>query len=688
MNTPWSIALGLFLTFSVAIKGQGVVINELRSSGEGPDVVELLNTGDRPIELSGIRFNLKERTAQLAKQTTLARSARCVIAFGNNLPDSVLHIPFGLPKDGGTLLLVSLDGLKILDVCTWPSMPSNVSIGRQPDGGKGWSFFAEPSFGVANADTPTLRRIAAMPWAEGSTGLETPQERIILRAEQGDHIRYTNDGTEPTAEHGTDYSAPITINRNTVIKARAFGEGALPSNTFTGTFLTHGPNGTTVAVNMLPDDAWDGGSTSATVELCGFGNAGARTVQLRESGSGSRSYPKRNLKVDAHGKGTLPWPDGTMGEEAILRADATPHAFLHNLFMEVVARQSGGHVDVQVSLPMELYLNGNYHGLYRWMPPKDEEWLCATHGYEALDILHGPSLRKIEGDRSHFHAAYEALLSGEPLDTLAASIDMSSLIDLACFDLWSGRADHDLNVRCWRPKEAGGKWRWVLYDMDLWAPVDDNSLARMCGEAVPVAPYLPQLLHRDGTRDALLARMTALVATILEPANGRAIVDSLYTAHAEALARDHDRWSAEMQIPEPSLMRSDLLDFTTHRSAHVLHQLSVRTGLKLRTMEITATPGAGGTVEVEDLRSPPLPLRFGAFAGVPLRIRAVPAVGYSFVGWKQHEGGEVITIDPRKSHKLTAVFKRTASDDGPSSDESGQHGLQQAGENGLAIGVP
>ena len=143
-----------------------------------------------------------------------------------------------------------------------------------------------------------------------------------------------------------------------------------------------------------------------------------------------------------------------------------------------------------------------------------------------------------------------------------------------------------------------------------------------------------------------------------------------------------------MQIPEPSLMRSDLLDFTTHRSAHVLHQLSVRTGLKLRTMEITATPGAGGTVEVEDLRSPPLPARFTAFAGVPLRIRAVPAEGYAFVEWKQHEGGDVITVDPRKSHKLTAVFKRTTSDDGPSSDESGQHGLQQAGENGLAIGVP
>ncbi|MBK7087285.1 MAG: hypothetical protein IPH53_22660 [Flavobacteriales bacterium] len=147
MNTPLVDSPRTFPDFLRCNKGAGRGDQRAAQFGEGPDVVELLNTGDRPIELSGIRFNLKERTAQLAKQTTLARSARCVIAFGNNLPDSVLHIPFGLPKDGGTLLLVSLDGLKILDACTWPSMPSNVSIGRQPDGGKGWSLFAEPSSG-------------------------------------------------------------------------------------------------------------------------------------------------------------------------------------------------------------------------------------------------------------------------------------------------------------------------------------------------------------------------------------------------------------------------------------------------------------------------------------------------------------------------------------------------------------
>ncbi|MBK7087286.1 MAG: chitobiase/beta-hexosaminidase C-terminal domain-containing protein [Flavobacteriales bacterium] len=66
-----------------------------------------------------------------------------------------------------------------------------------------------------------------MHWAGNASGTDHPARRT-----RGPYP-YTNDGTEPTAEHGTDYSAPITINRNTVIQARAFGEGALPSNTFT-----------------------------------------------------------------------------------------------------------------------------------------------------------------------------------------------------------------------------------------------------------------------------------------------------------------------------------------------------------------------------------------------------------------------------------------------------------------------
>lgn len=658
MNKACCISLLLALASAGGAMAQGVVINELQCAGEGPDRVELLNTRRTPVDLSGLRFNLNERTAQLEQAVILRRGERCVIAFGDHAEEGSASIPFGLPRSGGTLLLVSPDGLAILDVCTWPAMPADVSIGRQPDGAAGWSFFAAPTFGSANGAAPSLRSICPMPLAEPLGGVVVPGSRMALTAGAGTSIRYTLDGSVPALDNGSDCTAPIGLDRNTVIRARAFADGALPSAVLTGTYLTAPQAGAWVAVNGSPVDGWDGVQVKASVELFGIGPPGAHEVKLRESGSGSRSFPKRNLKLNVRGSGTLAWPQDSEGDEAILRADATPHAFLRNRFMECVARNTGSRVDVQASLPVDLYFNGNYHGLYRWMPPKDEDWLRTLHGHEAMDVLHGPSLRKVHGDRKHFHAAYEALLTGAPVDTLQGLIDVASLVDLACFDLWTGRADHDLNVRCWRPKVPGGTWRWIMYDMDLWAPADDNSLARLCNEPVPVAPYLPQLLHTSSTRDRLLARMSALLATVLAPAHAHALADSLYRAHAAALLRDHARWSSAMEIPAPLEARDALLAFTDQRPAHVLQQLSARTGLHLRTLAIACTPLAGGSVLVEDLPLPALPAKLTAFAGVPLRLRAVPAEGYEFTGWKQVDAGDAITVDPRKTHKLTAVFRR------------------------------
>ena len=662
MNSLRCITLLLTLTSAIAGIGQGVVINELQCAGEGPDRVELLNTGRQPVDISGFRFNLNERSAVLDKHLLLRGGERTVIVFGTTTGEVGQQVQFGLPRSGGTLLLVSSDGLRIMDACTWPAMPAGVSIGRQPDGGSGWSFFAKPGFDAPNANGPALHAIAATPWVEVPPGVVPPGTVIGLKCEAGSMIRYTTDGSEPGLEDGADQPAQLVITRNTIVKAKAFAPDALPSATFTASYFLPPLPAQVVSLN-LPIAEWDGARTSGSVELFEEGSRLQWPVRVRESGSGSRSLPKRNLKLDVHGNASLPWPNGGSGDEVLLRADATPHAFLRNLFMECVAQKAGAHVDVQASQPMDLYFNGRYHGLYRWMPPKDEDWLRALHGHEALDVLHGPSLRKVDGDRAHFHAAYEALLSGQPMDSLRALIDVASLIDLACFDLWTGRGDHDLNVRCWRPKVSGGTWRWILYDMDLWAPADDNSLGRMCGEATPVAPYLPQLLHEASVRDRLLARMSALMATLLSPAYARVLADSLYNAHAEAMLRDHERWSPEMQMPTPVEAQGALLDFAAQRPEQVLEQLSARTGMRLRTVDLAVSPSSGGSVQVEELELLALPVRFTAFAGVPLHLLAVPAEGYEFVEWKGAKGGAATIFVPpnsgtRKSQKLTAVFRR------------------------------
>ena len=65
----------------------------------------------------------------------------------------------------------------------------------------------------------------------------------------GTTVRYTTNGTEPTASNGTLYAGPINVNGTRTIRARAFKDGLEPSNVETATYIfiddviSQSPNG-------------------------------------------------------------------------------------------------------------------------------------------------------------------------------------------------------------------------------------------------------------------------------------------------------------------------------------------------------------------------------------------------------------------------------------------------------------
>ena len=71
----------------------------------------------------------------------------------------------------------------------------------------------------------------------------------ITTATSGATIKYTTDGSTPTASHGTTYTGPIPIGKTTVLRAAAFATGFQSSNVDTQTYLFLGdvirqsPNG-------------------------------------------------------------------------------------------------------------------------------------------------------------------------------------------------------------------------------------------------------------------------------------------------------------------------------------------------------------------------------------------------------------------------------------------------------------
>lgn len=657
-----------------------VRINEMQctrragSDGKGVqgDWVELYNAGRTTVDVSGYALVVDGMSHRLHGPLRMAPRTFHVLWCDDAATESPDHIDLKLARTGGTLLLVAADGVTVHDIFPWPALPQGCTIGRKRDGGRDRGYFERPTPGASNANSTAADVLLAPPRIDVVDGTAR-----IIAPEAATEVRYTVDGAPPNAR-STLYTGPFAVTGGQVLRAMAWAPDAIAAAS------------TAYAVG-IPEQAWSlvvaptdlSGEQGITDVASGnFSRSGpawerqawlqqgadgahAAAVGVAVAGSGTRSLPKRNFKLLAKDRfdasGPIRLPDGGTAPEVVLRADAGPNAFLRNRFILEVARRSGARVDIQPSTPVPLYINGGYQGLYRVMPAKNTAWARGLNGGAPVDLIDGAGPRAVSGGTKAYDELLLTLAKGATAAELEASVDLNSLIDLACFDLWTGRGDHDLNVRCWRPRAAGGRWRWILFDMDQWAPPTDRTVRRMCASAIPETPYVGVLLKEAGLRDRLLARMSALLATTLGPDRALALLDSLADAHATDMAADHSRWHMELSMPSPVAARAELVAHIKGRKLPLLAQLRQETGSRARSLDVEVVPAGAGTVAIEGLRLTSTARRVDSFAGVPLHLRAVPATGMEFAGWRNRaETGPDLVLSGERDEKAVAVFRPAA----------------------------
>ncbi|HEX2618340.1 MAG TPA: CotH kinase family protein, partial [Flavobacteriales bacterium] len=612
LRAPTALCLAVLLRTAAA---QEIRINEVLcahawDATDRADRIELYNAGRTAVDLNGFTIALNGATHRIEGALMIPAHGFRVLFCDHHPERGNDHLDLKLPRGGGSVLLIAPDRTRMLDLFTWPALPAGVSMGRVPDGARNWAFFEQPTFGSANNAASARKRLLRAPI------LQVEGSAVLLTAEEGCTTRYTTDGTSPDVRSAR-YATALTLHNGEVLRARAFADDGIPSTEVVHTALLPPA---AIALTIEPfqlDDPKQGlfanenyarkgreWERPALVEWPLANEARPMMhVGVAVSGSGTRSAPKKNLKLFARDRfgseSVLPFAEGS--DELILRADATPHALLRNLFLERIALRSGRRVDVQPSTVLPLYVNGACFGAYRAMPAKNAAWVKRMGKAEAVDLIDGPGGHAIAGDDVRFRQMLGLLQRGAPIDSLEQLIDVNSLIELACFDLWTGRADHDLNVRCWRPRTADGRFRWILYDMDLWAATDDPTVDRMAQATTLEAPYLDQLLAHPDLRDRLLQRMSTLVATTLAPEQAAALADSLYRTHAELMRTDHERWKDTLSMPAPWEGLADLQAHVQGRAPRILDQLARHTGTDVRTITVQVEPRGAGTITLDGL---------------------------------------------------------------------------------------
>lgn len=208
----------LFLLAPGEAPPASLVINEFVSSnqeglvdedGDTPDWIELYNPGMETVALAGWGLSDTEddpRRWVFGEGSIPAGGFLVVFASNKDRMAPEFHTNFAISSSGEPLILTNPAG-ETVDLVEPVEVPVDVSMGRIPDAGGEWAFFAEPTPGAPN-DTEPAPRVLPPPHFSRPGGFYTePFDLSLVAGEPGVTIIYTLDGSRPDADNlgGTAY---------------------------------------------------------------------------------------------------------------------------------------------------------------------------------------------------------------------------------------------------------------------------------------------------------------------------------------------------------------------------------------------------------------------------------------------------------------------------------------------------
>jgi hypothetical protein len=166
------------------------------------------------------------------------RPAQAVAGQDNTgtLAQPRLHTNFTLSPSGSYLALTTPNGpTTVSSSFNYPEQRYNHSYGPQTGGAL--RYFAAPTPGAANG-LSALTSICAIPTASVQRGyFKEPFSLVLSTPEASGTIRYTLDGSDPTAVNGANYTGPLTVSATTILRMATFSTAKVPSTTVTQTYI-------------------------------------------------------------------------------------------------------------------------------------------------------------------------------------------------------------------------------------------------------------------------------------------------------------------------------------------------------------------------------------------------------------------------------------------------------------------
>ncbi len=475
----------------------GIWINEVCAvqayGSAGEDWIEIANGGAAGISLKGYYLsddidNLKKYSIGGVSIPAGGSSVISATADSARQKDGVL--PFGLSGSGETLILSSPQGV-IVDTFDTGVLRAGYTSGRAKNDASGERvLFDRPTPGAANAP-PAGRAFTRQPVFSLPGGFQVGPVRLSITCpDTGARIYYTLDGSAPTPRSSL-YSAPISITKNTPVRAIACAPARLPSEATAATYLfgqrrtvpVFCITGDEAALKKILQNSRLGRKPEIPAYIEYYDSDGRLGVSfasgLRAKGRASLSNPQKSLVIrlrSDYGTGSVTYPFfpgsgiDTFSALALRNAGQDNRASrIHDSYFARVFR--GMNVDSIETRTVVAYINGKYYGLFDLDEEQNADYLAQHYGLDphAIDMIERNNT-VMDGDVKEFLRVRQAARKWNMKDD-AVFAEFSKLVDVdACMDyliaqIYFGNGDV-INQRFWRARDYSVKWRPILYDLD------------------------------------------------------------------------------------------------------------------------------------------------------------------------------------------------------------------------------
>jgi len=601
------------------------------------------------------------------------------------------HLSFAISRGSEEIALFNQDTL-LIDSVTFGYQERDISVGRKTDGSRIWNYFGDPTPGTSNL-TAGIGQIefSVSPIVSPGSGFFESVQSVSINASSSDYqIKYTLDGSRPTINSET-YTQPLQISGTKVLRVRVYEQGKLPSRIFTYSYFVNEPtNISVISLSAFPETLWDeekgiydnrykSREIPVTIEYFEKDRTKGFSVDagLRMTGQASLDYPQKSFTI---------YTDENYGYEAI-NYQVFPNRRINN-FTELYLRNAGVpdnrltmfrdgalqslvldkiDVDCQGYVPTALFMNGEYWGIYNIREKIGSAYLAYLNNINPDDIdLLEYNLNKIpevvEGQREEFvdlinFFEQNDLSIPQNYDYIKSKIDIDEYINYYITEIYYDNIFWmNQNVRVWKERKDGKKWRWILYDIDNAFGAEGPGTSRYQTNTLQLVTSTVQnnvyplwstltfrkLIRNDEFKIKFIQKFSSYINTIFHPDTILATIERFKSRINTEMTRHINRWRISGVINglppisnyaewESNIqkMRRFALNRPAYQRQHILSNFNLS---GTSTINITADLEMGKVLinDFENVKG----LKSGTyFKDIPIELKAVPEVGYRFVKW-------------------------------------------------------